>query len=269
MTSKFEQHNGRIVGGGPETLVLAHGYGTDQKAWDRILPWARERFRVVMFDLAGAGPDGAATYDPARHATLHGYADDLLAILRDAGVERCRYLGHSVSGMVGMLAAITRPGLFDRMAFIAPSPRYLNDAATGYVGGFEQSDLDGLYDGMSANFSAWTAGFAPAVVGVPDHPAVDEFARTMFSMRPDIALRTARAIFQSDFRAALPRFSVPAMILQSRADLAVPRCVADYLHDRWPSSTLEVMDAEGHLPHMTAADEVVHALERWLVRTAA
>jgi sigma-B regulation protein RsbQ len=171
MVSRFELHNGRIVGEGKEILVLAHGYGTDQTAWSRILPWAREHFRVILFDLAGVGPNGSASYDEARHASLHGYADDLIAILSDAAVQRCTYLGHSVSGMVGLLAAITRPDLFERMVFIAASPRYLNDPTAGYVGGFEQTDVDALYAAMAINFGAWAAGFAPAVVGVPDHPA--------------------------------------------------------------------------------------------------
>jgi sigma-B regulation protein RsbQ len=266
MASRFELHNGRVAGDGPGTLVLAHGYGTDQTAWSRIMPWAAARFRVVLFDLAGAG--GAAAYDPGRHADLSGYADDLLAVLDGAGVSRCTYVGHSVSGMIGLLAAVVRPELFERLVLVSSSPRYLNDRDAGYFGGFEQEDLDGLYDAMSENFGAWTAGFAPAVVGVPDHPAVDEFSRTMFSMRPDIALRTARVIFQSDLRAAVPRLRVPAVIVQPRADLAVPMAVAEYLRARLPGSALEAIDAEGHLPHMTAPREIVRVLERHLTPAA-
>jgi sigma-B regulation protein RsbQ len=219
---------------------------------------------VVLYDLAGAGPNGARSYDAERHATLEGYADDLLALLDELGIRRCAYVGHSVSGMVAALAAVARPSLFSRLVLIAPSPRYLNDAEAGYVGGFEQADLDGIYAGMSENFGAWTAGIAPLVAGVPGHPAADEFARTLFSMRPDIALRSARAIFESDLRRILPRLRTPAVIVQSRGDMAVPLAVVEYLRDCWAGSVLEMIEAEGHLPQMTAPAEVVRVLEAHL-----
>jgi sigma-B regulation protein RsbQ len=55
-------------------VVLSHGFGTDQTAWSVIRPWPDARLRVVSFDLAGAGPGGAASYDFRRHDTLFGYA---------------------------------------------------------------------------------------------------------------------------------------------------------------------------------------------------
>ena len=83
--------------------------------------------------------------------------------------------------------------------------RYLNDTAAGYEGGFEQGELNDLFFAMQANFQSWASGFAPLVVGSDlDCLAVQEFSRTLFSMRPDIALSVSRTIFQSDVRAILP-----------------------------------------------------------------
>lgn len=263
MQTVLARHNGRILGSGPVTLVLAHGYGTDQSAWDRLLPWATRHFRVVLFDLAGCGPGGADLFDPRRHGSLYGFADDLVSLVETCCDRPCLYLGHSVSGMIGVLAAIARPDLFDRLLLLAGSPRYLNDPDSGYAGGFDQPALDGLYAAMAANFSTWVAGFAPLVVGV-EHPALQEFSRTLFSMRPDIALAIARTIFQSDLRGIIGRLTVPAVILQPAEDMAVPLAVGQYLQKAWPGSTLDVIPTRGHLPHMTAADQVQAALERHL-----
>ena len=262
MASRFAQLNGTITGSGDDVVVLSHGFGTDQTAWAAIRPWLDERFRVVSFDLAGAGAGGEASYDFRRHDTLFGFADDLLDVLAELDVERCTYISHSVSGMIGAAAAVARPEAFARLVLIGASPRYLNEP--GYRGGFDQSDLDQLYDGMAANFQAWGAGFAPAVVGVPDNEAVDEFCRTLFLIRPDIALATCRTIFQSDMRTIADRLERPTHLLQTANDLAVPAEVAGWLHRHVDGSTLDIMDARGHLPHMTAPAEVIRHLEQRL-----
>jgi sigma-B regulation protein RsbQ len=262
LESKFEQLNGTITGLGREVIVLSHGFGTDQSAWRSIRPWLDERFRVVSFDLAGSGPGGEASYDFRRHDTLFGFADDLIEVLSELDLERCIYVGHSVSGMIGAAAAVAQPERFAKLVMIGASPRYLNEP--GYRGGFEQPELDRLHDGMAANFQAWGAGFAPAVVGVPDNAAVDEFCRTLFLMRPDIALAMSRTIFQSDMRAVAERLERPTHLLQTARDLAVPQDVALWLNRHIDGSTLDVMDAEGHLPHMTAPAEVTRLLGRRL-----
>jgi sigma-B regulation protein RsbQ len=266
VVSKFSELHGRVTGNGRATLVLSHGFGTDQTAWDAIRPWLDERFRVVSFDLAGAGPGGEASYDSERHRTLFGYADDLLEVLDELDVERCVYIGHSVSGMIGAAAAVAQPDRFARLVLIGASPRYLNDR--GYHGGFEQADLDSLHDGMAANFQAWGAGFAPAVVGVPDDQAIADFCRMLFLMRPDIALSTSRTIFQSDMRAIAERLQRPTHLLQTARDLAVPGAVAEWLRKHIDGASLDTIEAEGHLPHMTAPAAVLEALARRLAPVA-
>lgn len=259
---KFKAFNGQITGQGSTPLILLHGFGTDQTAWHHIRPELEADFRVISFDLAGAGPNGAATYDRHRHRSVYGFADDLVDILDDLGLQDCIYVGHSMSGMIGTTAAVTRPDLFRSLVMIGASPRYLND--DGYVGGFEPEHLKSLFDSMAANFQAWGAGFVPAVVGMPDNAAIEEFSRTLFQMRPDIALSIAQTIFQSDMREVASKLNRPTTIIQTKADFAVPMAVAEWLNQHIQGSTLDVVDAQGHLPHMTAPREVLKALKKSL-----
>ncbi len=261
-TPRFELLHGRITGAGSETLLLSHGFGTDQSAWDSLRPWLETRYRVVSYDLAGAGPGGEAGYDPRRHGSLFGFADDLVDIIDELALERCVYVGHSVSGMIGAAAAQSRPEAFRRLVMIGASPRYLDEP--GYVGGFSQADLDQLHAAMAANFQAWGAGFAPVVVGVPDTAAIHEFSRTLFQMRPDIALAVSRTIFQSDMRPVASRLDRPTHIVQTREDVAVPTAVARWLQSNIDNATLDIVDAVGHLPHMTAPQEIVRVLDQRL-----
>ncbi len=256
--SLFEALNGRVSGHGTVTVVLAHGFGTNQSSFDGIRPWLDARFRTVSFDLAGSGPSGPETYDPRRHGALLGYADDLLALLDELGCGPVIHIGHSVGAMIGAAAAVARPDAFARLVMIGASARYRNDS--DYHGGFDEAELDGLFAAMAGNFQAWGAGFAPTIVGAADAGAITEFARTLFLMRPDIALAMARTIFQSDMRAIAAQVTTPTHLVQAKRDAAVPLEAALWLHDAIPGSTFAVIDAEGHLPHVTGPEAVIDQL---------
>ncbi|OVA17062.1 hypothetical protein BVC80_9047g12 [Macleaya cordata] len=257
-----EAHNIRVLGTGERIIILNHGFGTDQSVWKHLVPHLLNDYRLILFDNIGSGPTNPDYYDFERYSTLEGYAYDLLAILEELQVESCIYVGHSVSGMVGILASVSRPDLFSKLVLVAASPRYLNDV--DYYGGFEQEDLDQLFEAMKSNYKAWCSGFAPlAVGGDMDSVAVQEFSRTLFNMRPDIALSVAQAIFQSDFRHVLGLVTVPCHILQSSKDLAVPVVVPEYLHRNISSdSIVEVMTSDGHLPQLSSPDIVIPVLLR-------
>ncbi|KAJ6800452.1 putative esterase D14L [Iris pallida] len=260
-----EAHNVRVIGrtGARErTIVLAHGFGTDQSVWRHLVPHLLDEFRVVLYDNMGAGTTNPDYFDFERYATLEGYTMDLLAILEELRVDSCVYVGHSVSAAVGALASISRPDLFYKLILLGGSPRYLNDE--DYFGGFEREDVDQLFDAIRSNYKSWASGFAPLCVGGDmESAAVQEFSRTLFNMRPDIAFSVARTIFESDVRAALGLVSVPCHILQSTKDLAVPVVVSEYWHrSLGGDSIVEVMPSNGHLPQLSSPGIVIPVLLR-------
>ncbi|KAL7193339.1 hypothetical protein ACSBR2_025028 [Camellia fascicularis] len=258
-----EAHNIKILGSSDhQTIVLAHGFGTNQSVWKHLVPHLVDDYRVILFDNMGAGTTNPEYFDFDRYSTLEGYAYDVLAILEELRVQSCIFVGHSVSAIIGAIASITRPDLFAKIIMISASPRYLNDV--DYYGGFEQEDLDQLFEAMQSNYKAWCFGFAPlAVGGDMDSVAVQEFSRTLFNMRPDIALCVGQTIFQSDLRHLLCNVTVPCHIIQSMKDLAVPVVVSEYLHQNLGGeSIVEVMSTDGHLPQLSSPDIVVPVLLR-------
>ncbi|ESR39278.1 putative esterase KAI2 [Citrus sinensis] len=257
-----EAHNVKVTGSGEQVIVLAHGFGTDQSVWKHLVPHLVDDYRVVLYDNMGAGTTNPDYFDFNRYSTLEGYAFDLLAILEELQIDSCILVGHSVSAMIGAIASISRPDLFTKLVMISGSPRYLNDV--DYYGGFEQEELDQLFEAMRSNYKAWCSGFAPlAVGGDMDSVAVQEFSRTLFNMRPDIALSVAQTIFQSDMRQILSLVSVPCHIIQSMKDLAVPVVISEYLHQNLlADSVVEVMSSDGHLPQLSSPDIVIPVLLR-------
>lgn len=261
----LEALNVRVVGSGDRILVFAHGTGTDQSVWQRILPYFTPNYRVILYDLVCAGSVNPDHFDFRRYSTLDAFVDDLLSILEALSVKRCFYVGHSVSGMIGILAAIRRPDLFAKLVLVGASPRFLNDKE--YHGGFESAEIEKVFSAMEANYEAWVNGFAPLAVGADVPAAVREFSRTLFNMRPDITLFVSRTVFNSDLRGVLGLVKVPCCIMQTAKDVSVPASVALYLRDHLAGkNTVEMLDTEGHLPHLSAPALFAQKLRRALSR---
>ncbi|KAJ8762631.1 hypothetical protein K2173_008070 [Erythroxylum novogranatense] len=264
-TSILHGLNVRVVGAGERILVFAHGIGTDQSAWQRILPFFTQHFRIVLYDLVCAGSVNPDYFDFSRYTSLDAYVDDLLNILDALGVDRCAYVGHSVSAMIGLVASIRRPQLFSKLILIGASPRFLNDE--NYHGGFEEAEIHEVFSAMQANYEAWVNGFAPLAVGADVPAAVMEFSRTLFNMRPDITLYVSKTVFNSDLRGILGLVRVPCHIIQTSKDVSVPASVAEYLRTHLSGrTTVEVLRTEGHLPHLSAPALLGPALRRALSR---
>ncbi|GMH18744.1 hypothetical protein Nepgr_020585 [Nepenthes gracilis] len=144
----FESLNGTVYGNysSPNAVVLLHGFGTDQAVWHRIFPVLACFFKVVVFNLAF---NDAELYDRNKYSNYSGYADDLIGVLDELDLRNVSYVGHSMAAMIGCIAAVRRPDYFGQLILLGGSPRYLN--SEGYVGGFEQAEVDAIFDNISSN----------------------------------------------------------------------------------------------------------------------
>ncbi|MES2766867.1 MAG: alpha/beta hydrolase [Bacteroidota bacterium] len=260
-----KRNNVTVIGNDPskETIIFAHGFGSDQSAWQPQVEAFKNDYNIVLFDMVGAGNSDFSAYSPHRYSTLHTYADDMIEIVHELNLDKPILVSHSVSGMISLLAAVREPGIFKKIVFIGASPRYLNDK--DYTGGFEQTDLDGLFNAMSVNYHAWAAGFSAMAMGNPERPELgEEFARTLSAIRPDVAQAVARVIFQSDHRNDLSKLKAETLIIQSSEDIAVPMEVGAYLHKYISNSKLMNIKARGHFPHMSEPDEVIGVLRTFI-----
>ncbi len=244
-------------------MVFAHGFGCDQNMWRFITPAFENDYRIVLFDYVGSGHSDLKAYDRARYGTLDGYAEDLLDVCRALDLRDAIVVGHSVSGIVAVLAAKREPSRFSQLVLIGPSPRYIND--TDYVGGFDRADIDGLLETMERNYIGWANYLAPAIMANPDRPELaGELAESFCSTDPIIARRFAEVTFLSDNRDDLADVSVPSLILQCSADIIAPPEVGEYVHRHLPLSTLRVMKATGHCPHMSHPEETIRTMQEYL-----
>jgi sigma-B regulation protein RsbQ len=259
----LERNNVRVVGKGPRTMLLAHGYGCDQNMWRNLVPAFEKDFRIILFDYVGHGKSDASAFDPHRYATLGGYAQDILSICEALAVREAVFVGHSVSSMIGILAAQKDPTRFASLVLIGPSPRYVNDA--GYVGGFSREDIDGLLGFLDENYLGWSSTMAPVIMGNADRPELaQELENSFCQTHPEIAKHFARVTFLSDNRADLPKVALPCLVLQCSSDAIAPRVVGEYVHAQIPGSRFSLLSAVGHCPHLSDPEGTAAAIKLFL-----
>jgi sigma-B regulation protein RsbQ len=263
--STVAQRNNVTISGNPDgrVIVFAHGFGCNQDVWRHVTPAFLADYRVVLFDHVGAGRSDLTAYDHAKYDALDGYADDLIEILDDIDASDAIFVGHSVSSMIGVLAANRNPARVGTLILVGPSARYVNDG--DYVGGFEEGDIRSLLDDLDSNYLGWSSAMAPAIMGNPERPELgaelaDNFCRT----DPVIARHFARVTFLSDNRRDLAEVSVPTLVLQCSADLIAPASAGQYVHEQIRGSTLVTLTATGHIPNLSNPAELTEEILNFL-----
>ncbi|MEG5086531.1 MULTISPECIES: alpha/beta hydrolase [unclassified Microcoleus] len=245
-------------------MMFAHGFGCDQNMWRFVTQAFEKDYKIILFDYVGSGQSDISAYSYERYSDLNGYVQDVLDICEQLALRDVIFVGHSVSSMIGLLSSIQAPNYFNRLIFVGPSPCYINDLPN-YYGGFERKDIEDLLDIMEKNYIGWASFLAPMVMQNEDRPELTEELETSFcSTDPVIASRFAEVTFYSDNRSDLPKASVPTLILQCADDVIAPTQVGDYLHRHLPKSTLRVMKATGHCPHLSHPQETIEMIKEYL-----
>ena len=266
MTDVLLRNNVKITGEG-QPMLFAHGFGCDQKMWRFITPAFEKDYQLILFDYVGAGNSDKSAYDIEKYNDLNGYVQDILDIVTTLNLKNVILIAHSVSCMISLLSSIKEPHRFAKMVFIGPSACYINNGA--YVGGFEKKDILDLLETMEKNYIEWANFLAPAIMKNPENPELGkELNQSFCSTDPTIAKQFAAVTFLSDNRKDLSKMTTPTLLLQCTNDLLAPKEVGEYLHREIPGSTLKIMNATGHCPHMSAPGETISLIKNYLLNAS-
>ena len=172
-----------------QPILFAHGFGCDQHMWRYVAPRFEDHFRVILFDHVGAGKSDLSAYEPERYDSLKAYADDVLTIVHELELSDVIFVGHSVSAMIGVLAAVAEPPRFSKLVLVGPSPRYIDEDS--YVGGFSEADISELLDSLESNYLGWSSAMAPVIMGNTDRPELgEELTESFCRTDPQIAVNS-------------------------------------------------------------------------------
>lgn len=261
------RNNVKILGEGSQVIVFAHGFGCAQSSWKFITDAFLEDYKVILFDYVGSGDSDLSQYDQRKYATLEGYACDVIEIIEALNLNNIIFVGHSVSSMIGMIAALQMPEVFKKLVFIGPSPRYLNDR--DYIGGFNAEDIETIFTLIALDYVTWSKQLAPVVMDSPLKPELSDFLQECFEdTNPSVALAFAMATFKADYRDKLKNLEVPSLTLQCTNDILAPLSVGEFIHKNTPENFLIVMKATGHFPHISEPEETIREIKNFIEDTS-
>jgi len=262
--SIIERNNVTIRGTGHQVMMFAHGFGCDQHMWRYIVPAFEDDYKVVMFDHVGAGNSDLSAYSYEKYDRLDGYATDIVEIATELQLQDVIFVGHSVSAIIGLMAAEMAPNIFKSLILVAPSPCYINDE--GYIGGFSKDEIDELLESLNSNHLGWSMAMGPVIMGNSERKELgEELSNSFCKTNPEIAKHFARTTFLTDKRQILPHVKLPSLILQCSNDVIAPVEVGEYMHQNMPNSILVIMNATGHCPNLSAPDETTAAIKAFLL----
>ncbi len=263
MTKSEKKHNVQILGKGKKTILFVHGYGCDQNMWRFITPAFETSYKIVLIDLVGSGHSDLDAYDFDKYNSLQAHADDIIGLIEELGLKDVVLVGHSVSAMIGALASIKNPAVFDCIIMIGPSPRYISDHS--YDGGFSKESIDELVEALDSNYLGWSSAITPVIMGNPERPELAQELKNSFCRNnPEIAKHFARVTFLGDNRVDLENITVPTLILQSSSDVIAPLHVGNYVQQHIKDSQITLLKARGHCPHLSEPEETIQSIKKFL-----
>jgi len=265
MSNIIKRNNVTIIGDGEKTIILAHGFGCDQNMWERLIPYFKEDYRLVLFDYVGSGQSELAAFDVQRYSSINGYAQDIIEVCEAVNISGAIFIGHSVSCSAGIVAANLHPEYFSHLILIGPSPCFLN-IPPDYLGGFENKDLEELLELMDQNYLGWANYLAPVVAGSSGEGQIaGELSESFCSTDPVVAKTFARTTFFADNRNDFKNNTIPCLLLQHKKDTLAPLNVGEYLNLNTAKSTYLVLNVDGHCAHMSHPALVSDAVREYLL----
>lgn len=259
----LKRNNVKVIGKGDQPMLFIHGFGCDQNMWRFVTPAFEERYKIILIDLVGCGKSDDSAYDPEKYDTLQGHVNDVLEICSLLALKNIILVGHSISANISLLSSISNNKIFEKLIFVCPSPKFLNE--DGYTGGFDQKDIDGLIDAIESNYLGWSKAIAPVIMSNVERPELsNELEESFCSNNPEIAIHFAKVTFLCDNRNDLAKVKTKTLVLQSKTDNLAAVSVGEYVHDNIKNSVFKVLETNGHCPHLSHPNETILAIKEFL-----
>lgn len=247
------------AGSGPEApaMVLVHGLGYARWGWEPVVDALADRFRVVLFDNRGIGASDA----PPGPYTTPQLADDVVAVMDDAGLRRAHVVATSLGGMVAQELAIARPDRVDRLVLVCTTP-----------GGELAYPLPDATQQLLAELPQLPPreGLERAVRNALRDDVSEELVQRILAHRladppdPQGWQAQAAAATAHDAGDRLDRITAPTLIVHGTGDVVVDPRNADVLADRIPQAQVVTFPGAGHLLFWEEADRFVATVTDFL-----
>ncbi|HWT92560.1 MAG TPA: alpha/beta hydrolase [Solirubrobacteraceae bacterium] len=241
-----------------EALVLLHGLGGDIGFWEAETEAFRARFRTIRIELRGSGGTPAS---PGGH-TMDDLADDVAAVLDDAGVAQAHVLGFSMGGNVAQAFALRHPQRLGRLVLAstfatmnAQARRFLDAVCDVYAGGVSAKQMFDLV-------CPWL--FSIGFSADPRHAVYFAYPEDEEEPPREDWVKLYRAQQAFDAVGALPDIAARTLVVAGEEDRLVSLDDAGLLAARIGEARLHVIAGSGHLCNVERPHEFQSAVQDFL-----
>jgi pimeloyl-ACP methyl ester carboxylesterase len=253
-----------LQAGSGKPLLMLHGLGGTKASFlPTVAALAPEGRRVVAADLLGFGDSDkpiAASYTP------EFFADSVLSLMDQLGLERTDIVGHSLGGRVTLEVVMQAPERFDHAILMTPSLAWLRDRPWAPWLRLVRPEL-GLIQPAPRQIVELIVKKVVAGDSRYASAGIDEFMRSYLTPRGRAAFyAAARQIYLEKperFWERLRELEPPALFIWGSKDPLVPAAFERHVREAVPQAK-HVTLKSGHIPQVERPGDLHREIGRFL-----
>ena len=271
MSEKFADVNGikicyKIYGKeNSYPLICIHGFGSKKETWIAQIEEFSKYFKVVIFDLRGAGKSSRPENPPY---TMELFADDLRGLMDFLTLQKAHIVGRSMGGMIAQNFVLKYPEKVDKLILINTTAGIRNEESIEI---FKRTQFERLNlikkDPEKAFWRDTRLGFyikfrkhmeadpTKKFYGIWSAKDLIKYIQKNPSTPQDIE-NQAHAIKTHNTFERLNQIKAKTLLLSASHDKLIPKFFMQQMHEIIPNSIFKVIDKAGHESHYSRAPEI-------------
>ena len=228
----------RIEGEGDGTVVLSGSLGSTIAMWDLQVPALTNDFRVLRYDHPGHGRSA-----PAESASIESFAEQLVTLLDELGLDRVHFCGLSLGGAVGMALARDSPERIERLVLCCTALRFATPESWDDRAQTVRSEgVEAIADAVLERW--FTPGFADVL----------RYREMLVSTPAEGYARCCDALRAWDARGTLGSVLAPTLAIAGADDPSTPAAELEAIVAEIAGAQLHVIDGVRHFVNVERPD---------------
>ena len=237
-------------------LTMSHSLAANVHMWEWQLPVLTQKFRVLRYDTRGHGETDA----PEGEYTLEVLASDLFGLLETLGIEKTHYVGLSMGGMIGQVAALISPEKFLSLSLCDTSSQIPAAAHPTWRGRISLAGNESMTALVDGTIDRWLSGAFQK-----NAPTEVDKIRAMIVATPVAGFcGCAHAIMGLNVTDAISAITLPTLVMVGEDDPGTPVAAHQVIHEKIAGSRLVILPNALHFSNVEQQDAFNHALLSFL-----
>jgi 3-oxoadipate enol-lactonase len=237
---------------GAPWLVLSHSLACNTRMWDPTIAAFKDKYRILNYDMRGHGQSAA----PGGPYTLDMLADDVLGLMKELKIERCKFVGLSIGGMIGQTLALRQTGKFEKMVFADTGHMQPPEAIKQWEDRIKIAQSQGMKALVPSTMERW---FTPAFrESAPAKKIADIIAATPVNGY----VGCGQAIMKLNTTAKLKEIKVPVLAITGESDPSAG--ATKYIGEHVPGAKFVSIAQAAHIANVEQPEKFNQALRDFL-----